>query len=73
MSQNQIENPVQNRRLNMTATTNVFQNHIGGKWQAAESGKNFANSKPTTGEILGYFPLSGEADANAAVAAARAG
>src|SRR2546421_1737055 len=56
----------------MTTTANVFQNHIGGKWQAAESGKNFANYNPATGEILGYFPLSDEADANAAVAAARA-
>src|SRR5438093_9634903 len=56
----------------MTTTANVFQNHIGGKWQGAESGQNFANYNPATGEILGYFPLSGEADANAAVAAARA-
>src|SRR6059058_898006 len=56
----------------MTTTANVFQNLIGGKWQAAESGKNFANYNPATGEILGYFPLSDEADANAAVAAARA-
>jgi acyl-CoA reductase-like NAD-dependent aldehyde dehydrogenase len=36
------------------------------------SGKNFANYYPITGEILGYFPLSGESDANAAVAAALA-
>src|SRR5437763_11420145 len=56
----------------MTTTANVFQNHIGGKWQGAKSGQNFANYNPATGEILGYFPLSGEADANAAVAAARA-
>ena len=56
----------------MTTTANVFQNRIGGRWQDAESGKNFANYNPATGEILGYFPLSGEADANAAVAAARA-
>src|SRR2546427_9026976 len=56
----------------MTTTANVFQNHIGGKWQAAESGKNFANYNPATGEILGYFPLSSGADAIAAVAAARA-
>ena len=56
----------------MTTTANEFQNHIGGKWQGAESGQNFANYNPATGEILGYFPLSGEADANAAVAAARA-
>ncbi len=56
----------------MTTTANVFQNLIGGKWQEAESGQNFANYNPATGEILGYFPLSGEADADAAVAAARA-
>jgi alpha-ketoglutaric semialdehyde dehydrogenase len=56
----------------MTTTANVFQNHIGGKWQAAASGKNFANYNPATGEIVGYFPLSDAADANAAVAAARA-
>src|SRR6059058_200634 len=55
----------------MTTTANVFQNHIRGKWQGAESGQNFANYNPATGEILGYFPLSDEADANAAVAAAR--
>src|SRR6266849_4389815 len=36
----------------MTTTANVFQNHIGGKWQAAESGQNFANYNPATGEIL---------------------
>ena len=56
----------------MTTTASVFQNHIGGKWQDAESSKKFANYNPATGEIVGYFPLSGEADAIAAVAAARA-
>src|SRR5574340_1807127 len=56
----------------MTTTARVFQNYIGGKWQDSESGKNFANYNPATGEIIGYFPLSGEAEANAAVAAARA-
>src|SRR2546426_1068133 len=55
----------------MTTTANVFQNHIGGKWQGAESGQNFANYNPATGETLGYFPLSGASEANAAVAAAR--
>src|SRR6266568_4369291 len=55
----------------MTTTANVFQNHIGGKWQAADSGKNFANYNPATGETLGYFPLSGDADVNAAVVSAK--
>src|SRR6266699_702375 len=56
----------------MTTTANVFQNYIGGKWQGAQSGQTFPNYNPATGELLGHFPLSGEADANAAVAAARA-
>src|SRR5438128_1865564 len=50
----------------------LYQNYIGGKWQSAQSGETFPNYNPATGETLGYFPLSGEADANAAVAAARA-
>ncbi len=56
----------------MTTTANVYHNYIGGKWQGAESGQTFPNYNPATGEILGYFPLSGEAEANAAIAAARA-
>ena len=55
----------------MTTTANVFQNYIGGKWRGAESGETFPNYNPATSELLGYFPLSGEAEANAAVAAAR--
>src|SRR5438105_10856570 len=56
----------------MTTTANVFKNCIGGKWQSAQSGQTFPNYNPATGELLGYFPLSGEVEANAAVAAARA-
>src|SRR5256714_6644841 len=56
----------------MTTTANVFQNHIRGKWQGAESGQNFANYNPATGGILGYYPLSSATDVDAAVAAARA-
>src|SRR5438034_7190908 len=56
----------------MTTTARVFQNHIGGKWQAAQSGQTFPNYNPATGELLGYFPLSDSTDVDAAVAAARA-
>lgn len=56
----------------MTTTANVFQNYIGGQWQSAQDGQTFPNYNPATGELLGYFPLSVEAEANAAVAAARA-
>ncbi len=51
----------------------TFQNHIGGRWVPARSGRTFANSNPATGEVLGEFPLSGPEDVNDAVeAAARA-
>src|SRR5258708_12232433 len=50
----------------------LYQNYIGGKWQSAQSSETFPNYNPATGEILGYFPLSGASEANAAVAAARA-
>jgi alpha-ketoglutaric semialdehyde dehydrogenase len=56
----------------MTTTARTYQNYIGGKWQDARSGQTFPNYNPATGEVLGYFPLSGEAEANAAVVAARA-
>jgi aldehyde dehydrogenase (NAD+) len=56
----------------MTTTARTYQNYIGGKWQDAHSGQTFPNYNPATGEVIGYFPLSGEAEANAAVAAARA-
>src|SRR5579863_6101668 len=56
----------------MTTTANVFQNCIGGKWQNAQNGQTFPNYNPATGELLGHFPLSGAAEATAAVSAAHA-
>ena len=53
------------------STARVFQNYIGGQWQHAQNGQTFPNYNPATGELLGYFPLSGAEEANAAVAAAR--
>lgn len=55
----------------MTNATSRFQNYIAGQWQDALSGQTFANHNPATGELLGYFPLSDQADIDAAVAAAR--
>jgi len=55
----------------VTIAANVFKNFIGGRWQSAQSGQTFPNYNPATGELLGNFPLSGEAEANAAVGAAR--
>lgn len=48
-----------------------FKNHIGGEWVAAESGEWLDNINPAdTGDIVGRFPASTAADANAAVRAA---
>ncbi|MBA2287046.1 MAG: aldehyde dehydrogenase family protein [Ktedonobacteraceae bacterium] len=55
----------------MTTTAEVFQNFIGGTWRDAESRQTFPNHNPATGELLGHFPRSAEAEANAAVAAAK--
>jgi len=55
----------------MTTTSQVFQNYIGGTWQSAQDGQTFPNYNPATGELLGHFPLSGAAEADAAVTAAR--
>jgi alpha-ketoglutaric semialdehyde dehydrogenase len=55
----------------MTTTAQVFQNYIGGTWQSAQDGQTFPNYNPATGELLGHFPLSGAAEADAAVTAAR--
>ena len=55
----------------MTTTAKIFQNLVGGKRQSAQSGQTFPNYNPATGELLGYFPLSGQAEADAAVTAAR--
>jgi acyl-CoA reductase-like NAD-dependent aldehyde dehydrogenase len=56
----------------MSTTASTYANYIAGKWQPAQDGQTFPNYNPATGELLGHFPLSGPADVDAAVAAARA-
>ena len=54
------------------ASAKVFQNFINGEWVAAKSGQTHLNRNPAnTDEIIGEFPLSSEADVDAAVSAAR--
>lgn len=49
----------------------VFKNYIGGKWIAKGEHGTFLNINPAdTSDVIGEFPLSGEKDVNAAVAAA---
>jgi alpha-ketoglutaric semialdehyde dehydrogenase len=50
----------------------VFKNFINGEWVAPKSGKTHLNHNPAnTGEVVGEFPLSSQADVDAAVSAAR--
>ncbi len=52
----------------------IFKNFINGEWVASRSGKTHLNHNPAnTTEIIGEFPLSAQADVDAAVAAAREG
>lgn len=45
-------------------------NYIDGAWQPATSGQTFQDVNPATGEVIGEFPLSAEADLERAVEAA---
>lgn len=50
-----------------------FKNYINGEWVAPQSGEYFQNINPANLEdVIGEFPLSGQADVDAAVVAARA-
>ena len=57
----------------MTATaTATLRNYIGGEWTATEPGRDTLEvTNPATGAVLANVPLSGAAELDAAVAAAR--
>lgn len=49
-----------------------YQNFIGGEWVPAKSGQTIQNSNPAdTREVVAQYPLSGKADAVAAIEAAK--
>ena len=52
--------------------TRVLDNYVGGRWTPASSEERLDVTNPATGETLAQVPLSGAADLDAAVAAARA-
>jgi acyl-CoA reductase-like NAD-dependent aldehyde dehydrogenase len=54
------------------ASSRVFHNFINGEWRPPSSGKFHENRNPAnTDEVIGEFPLSSQADIDAAVSAAR--
>ena len=59
--------------MSATSTdTRLLDNYIGGHWVAAGPTEALNVENPATGEVLARLPLSGVADVEAAVAAARA-
>ncbi|MFI5275036.1 MAG: aldehyde dehydrogenase family protein, partial [Ktedonobacterales bacterium] len=52
--------------------TATYQNYIEGAWVAPAEGHTGENRDPANGELIGLFPRSGQADVDAAVAAAKA-
>jgi malonate-semialdehyde dehydrogenase (acetylating) / methylmalonate-semialdehyde dehydrogenase len=50
----------------------ALKNYIGGEWRAAAGVEELVDVDPATGETVAMVPLSGEAEVEAAVAAARA-
>ena len=55
-----------------TASTRLLGNYVGGRWVAATAGEQRDVTNPATGETLARVPMSGAADVDAAVKAARA-
>ena len=57
----------------MSTTTRLLDNYIAGRWTPAEAATEVLDvTNPATGETLARVPLSGAADLDAAVTAARA-
>src|SRR4249920_115644 len=54
------------------AEARTLQNYIGGQWQEAQTSNALDDRDPATGELTARVPLSGAADVDAAVLAARA-
>ena len=55
-----------------TTTTRLLENYVGGAWTPATGGEALDVTAPATGQVIARVPMSGRADLDAAVAAARA-
>jgi malonate-semialdehyde dehydrogenase (acetylating) / methylmalonate-semialdehyde dehydrogenase len=54
------------------AEARTLQNYIAGRWHDVDTGQSLDDRDPATGELAARVPLSGAADVDAAVQAARA-
>ncbi len=58
--------------MSTVAATRTLQNYVNGEWVDARPTSTLEVTNPATGELLCHVPLSGAADLDVAVAAARA-
>ncbi|MBB4660457.1 CoA-acylating methylmalonate-semialdehyde dehydrogenase [Conexibacter arvalis] len=58
--------------MSTTTDARTLDNYVGGAWTPAQGAETLAVTNPATGALLAHVPLSGGADVDAAVAAARA-
>lgn len=65
--------PAPSGPIPMTSPTALHRNHIGGRYVPNASGESFETVNPATGEVLARIEVAGEAEVEAAVAAARKG
>jgi malonate-semialdehyde dehydrogenase (acetylating) / methylmalonate-semialdehyde dehydrogenase len=54
-----------------TAGARTLQNYVGGRWRDADTSETLEDRDPATGDLTARVPLSGPADVDAAVRAAR--
>ncbi|HEY7835314.1 MAG TPA: aldehyde dehydrogenase family protein [Ktedonobacterales bacterium] len=59
-------------RTETRTETPTYRNYIAGEWVAPAGGATTENRNPATGELVGLFPRSGQAEVDRAVAAAKA-
>ncbi|WP_038361359.1 betaine-aldehyde dehydrogenase [Bosea sp. 117] len=57
----------------VSAAVPLHRNHIGGRYLPSAGGETFETINPATGEVLANIEIAGEAEVEAAVAAARKG
>jgi malonate-semialdehyde dehydrogenase (acetylating)/methylmalonate-semialdehyde dehydrogenase len=64
--------PRTDKAASSTAEAKILQNYIGGRWVSSKASSLLDVTNPATGQVLARVPLSGRADVDAAVEAARA-
>ena len=55
-----------------TSNVPAYRNYISGEWVPAADGRTSENHDPASGDLIGRFPRSGQADVDRAVSAAKA-